>query len=43
VIIPGVSDFLSFLRKDVLVSGSTRPSAVWRGEEFKKIMQSFFE
>ena len=43
VIIPGVSDFLSFLRKDVLVSGSTRPSAVRRGEEFKKIMQSFFE
>ncbi|MBW1966849.1 MAG: YcaO-like family protein [Deltaproteobacteria bacterium] len=42
VIIPGVSDFLSFLRKDVLVSGSTRPSAVRRGEEFKKIMQSFF-
>ena len=43
VIIPGVSDFLSFLRKDVLVSGSTRPSAVRRGGEFKKIMQSFFE
>ena len=43
VIIPGVSDFLPFLRKDVLVSGSTRPSAVRRGEEFKKIMQSFFE
>ena len=42
VIIPGVSDFLPFLRKDVLVSGSTRPSAVRRGEEFKKIMQSFF-
>ena len=43
VIIPGVSDFLPFLRKDVLVSGSTRPSAVRRGGEFKKIMQSFFE
>jgi ribosomal protein S12 methylthiotransferase accessory factor len=42
VIIPRVSDFLPFLRQDVLVSGPTRPSAVWRGEEFKKIMQSFF-
>jgi ribosomal protein S12 methylthiotransferase accessory factor len=42
VIIPRVSDFLPFLRQDVLVSGPTRPSAAWRGEEFKKIMQSFF-
>jgi YcaO-like protein with predicted kinase domain len=43
VIIPRISDFLPFLRKDVLVSGPTRPSAAWRGGEFKKIMQSFFE
>ena len=42
VIIPRISDFLPFLRKDILVSGPTRPSAAWRGEEFKKIMQSFF-
>ena len=42
VIIPRISDFLPFLRQDVLVSGPTRPSAMWRGEEFKKIMQSFF-
>ncbi|MCK4425539.1 MAG: hypothetical protein KAV69_02245, partial [Deltaproteobacteria bacterium] len=42
VVIPRISDFLPFLRQDVLVSGPTRPSAAWRGEEFKKIMQSFF-
>ncbi len=42
VIIPGVSDFLKFLRRDVLISGSTRPDAAWRGEEFRKVMQSFF-
>jgi YcaO-like protein with predicted kinase domain len=42
VIIPRVSDFLPFLRKDILVSERTRPSATWRGEEFRKIMQSFF-
>jgi ribosomal protein S12 methylthiotransferase accessory factor len=42
VIIPGVSDFLPFLKKDVLVSEATSPSSTWRGEEFSKIMQSFF-
>jgi ribosomal protein S12 methylthiotransferase accessory factor len=42
VIIPRVSDFLPFLRQDILVSEATRPSTAWRGEEFGKIMQSFF-
>jgi YcaO-like protein with predicted kinase domain len=42
VVIPGISDFLPFLRQDVLISGPTRPPATWRGEEFKQIMQSFF-
>jgi len=42
VIIPRVSDFLPFLRQDTLVSEATRPSTAWRGEEFSKIMQSFF-
>ncbi|MGD8513932.1 MAG: YcaO-like family protein [Deltaproteobacteria bacterium] len=42
VIIPGVSDFLPFLRQDILVSDATSPSSTWRGEEFSKIMQSFF-
>ncbi len=42
VVIPRISDFLPFLRQDVLISGPTRPPALWRGEEFKNIMQSFF-
>jgi len=42
VIIPRVSDFLRFLREDVLTSGPTRPAAAWRGGEFRKVMQSFF-
>jgi len=42
VIIPRVSDFLPFLRKDTLVSEATKPSTAWRGEEFSKLMQSFF-
>jgi len=42
LIVPRVSDFLPFLRQDTLVSEATRPSTAWRGEEFRKIMQSFF-
>ncbi|MFC1515842.1 YcaO-like family protein [Thermodesulfobacteriota bacterium] len=42
VIIPRVSDFLPFLRPDILTSEATRPSAVWGGEAFSKMMQSFF-
>ena len=42
VVIPRVSDFLPFLRQDILVSEETKPSTAWRGEEFGKIMQSFF-
>jgi hypothetical protein len=42
VIIPRVSDFLPFLRPDILVSEATKPSATWRGEEFVKSMESFF-
>jgi hypothetical protein len=42
VIIPRVSDFLPFLRQDILVSEETKPSTAWGGEEFGKIMQSFF-
>jgi len=42
VIIPRVSDFLPFLKKDILVSDATSPSSTWRGEEFSKIMESFF-
>jgi ribosomal protein S12 methylthiotransferase accessory factor len=42
VVIPGVSDFLPFLRQDILISEATRPSTAWDGEAFGKIMQSFF-
>jgi len=42
VIIPRVSDFLPFLGKDILTSEKTKPSAAWRGEEFKTTMRSFF-
>ena len=42
VIIPRVSDFLPFLRQDTLVSPGTSPTSAWRGEEFSKIMESFF-
>ena len=42
VIVPRISDFLPFLSQDILVSEATRPSATWRGERFRKIMQSFF-
>ena len=42
VIIPRVSDFLPFLRQDILVSEQTKPSTAWSGGEFSKIMQSFF-
>ncbi|MBU4316489.1 MAG: YcaO-like family protein [Proteobacteria bacterium] len=42
VIIPGVSDFLPFLSPDILTSEETKPSAAWRGERFRNIMQSFF-
>ncbi len=42
VVIPRVSDFLPFLKQDILVSEATKPSAAWRGEEFNKVMESFF-
>jgi hypothetical protein len=42
VVIPRVSDFLPFLDKSILTAEATRPSAVWRGETFKRVMQSFF-
>ncbi len=42
MIIPRVSDFLPFLKKDILTAEATRPAAAWRGERFNKVMQSFF-
>jgi len=42
IVIPGVSDFLPFLPKDVLVSEKSKPSTARRGDEFLGIMKSFF-
>ena len=42
IVIPGVSDFLSFLPEDVLVSDKSRPSTARRGGEFLDMMKSFF-
>jgi YcaO-like protein with predicted kinase domain len=42
VVIPGVSDFLPFLDPNILISEATKPDAEWGGNEFRKMMQSFF-
>jgi hypothetical protein len=42
VVMPRISDFLPFLKPDILISEATKPSAQWRGEEFAPVMQSFF-
>ncbi len=42
VVVPGVSDFLPFLKKDVLVSEKSKPSTAHRGEEYINVMKSFF-
>lgn len=42
IVIPGVSDFLPFLAKDVLVSEKSKPSTAHRGGEFLDVMKSFF-
>jgi YcaO-like protein with predicted kinase domain len=42
VIVPGISDFLPFVPKDILTSVKTSPDATWRGEGFKQVMETFF-
>mgnify|MGYP000191632709 CR=1 FL=1 len=42
VVLPGISDFLPFVHGDILTSVDTRPDSTWRGESFKKVMESFF-
>ncbi|MCD6298444.1 MAG: YcaO-like family protein [Deltaproteobacteria bacterium] len=42
VVIPGISDFLPFLPSNILTDEKTKPSTAWKGESFKKIMESFF-
>ena len=42
IVVPGVSDFLPFLKKDVLLSEKSKPSTAHRGEEYINVMKSFF-
>lgn len=42
VVLPGISDFLPFVNKDILTSVDTSPDSTWRGEHFKSAMDSFF-
>jgi ribosomal protein S12 methylthiotransferase accessory factor len=42
VVIPGISDFLPFVYKDILTAVDTRPDSTWRGEHFKNVMETFF-
>ncbi|MFO7568433.1 MAG: YcaO-like family protein [Smithellaceae bacterium] len=42
VVLPGISDFLPFVHKDILTSVDTNPDSAWRGENFKSVMNSFF-
>jgi YcaO-like protein with predicted kinase domain len=43
VVLPGISDFLPFVYKDILTSVDTSPDSTWRGECFKSVMETFFE
>jgi len=42
VVIPGISDFLPFLPRDILTNKNTKPSTAWKGQEYKRIAESFF-
>lgn len=43
VIMPGISDFLPFLPRDILTSERTKPSTAWKGGEYKRVAASFFQ
>ncbi len=42
VVIPGISDFLPFLPPTILTDDKTKPATAWKGEAFRRVMQSFF-
>ncbi len=42
VVMPGISDFLSFLPQDILTNEKSKPSTAWKGQEYKRITESFF-
>ncbi len=43
VVMPGISDFLPFVYKDILTSVDTSPDSAWRGERYRTLMDSFFK
>ena len=43
VVMPGISDFLPFVYKDILTSVDTNPDSAWRGDQYKSLMDSFFK
>jgi ribosomal protein S12 methylthiotransferase accessory factor len=43
VVVPGISDFLPFVYNDILTSADTSPDATWHGENFKRVMGTFFQ
>lgn len=42
VVMPGISDFLPFLPQDILTNEKSKPSTAWKGQEYKRITESFF-
>jgi YcaO-like protein with predicted kinase domain len=42
VVMPGVSDFLPFVYRDILTAAETSPESTWRGAHYKTAMDSFF-
>jgi ribosomal protein S12 methylthiotransferase accessory factor YcaO len=41
-VMPGISDFLPFVHKNILTMVDTSPDAAWRGEHYMGLMDSFF-
>lgn len=42
VVLPGYSDFLPFVPRDILTAVDTNPDSTWRGARFQGLMDSFF-
>jgi YcaO-like protein with predicted kinase domain len=43
VVVPGISDFLPFVFKDIMTSADTSPDSTWHGENYKQVMETFFQ
>jgi YcaO-like protein with predicted kinase domain len=42
VVMPGYSDFLPFVHGDILRAKDTCPDSAWHGDNYKRVMDSFF-